>query len=92
MLQGNHMSQHKHQCRRDRWVDGLGWRCWDCDPAIVKAREIATEKFKQEMASRDRSALREYKTALADAKRLHPEWTLAQRQEYARKCAQSLFE
>lgn len=43
-------------------------------------------------ANRDIIARDEYRYCLREAKRQHPEWTLKQRQEYARNSAQSLFD
>lgn len=42
--------------------------------------------------NRDAICRDEYRYCLAEAKRQHPDWTLAQRQAYARNVAQSLFD
>jgi hypothetical protein len=78
----------KHQCKRDKWIDGLGWKCSECDPANIK-EALELQKIH---TSRDKIAREEYRHALAEAKRKHPEWSLRERQAYARKCAQSLFD
>lgn len=43
-------------------------------------------------ANRDRIARDEYRYCLREAKRLHPDWTLKQRQEYAQRSASELFD
>lgn len=55
-----------------------------CIPAIADQGTID--------ANRDRIARDEYRYCLAEAKRQHPDWTLAQRQAYARNSANSLFD
>lgn len=65
---------------------------------IVKAtlalpsREERIADWSKRQEQRDTVAQNEYRYCLAEAKRQHPDWTLAQRQAYARNAASSLFD
>lgn len=59
---------------------------------IMPAKEKTLEDWQREADNRERICQEEYCYCLLEAKRLHPEWTLKQRQEYARNSAQSLFD
>lgn len=56
-------------------------------PTIVKS-------FDWEAFDKNRSKLarNEYAYCMAEAKRIHPEWTLKQRQEYASRSVDSMFD
>ena len=57
------------------------------DVTIPAIRDEATIQANREVLYRD-----EYRYAMAESRRQHPEWTLAQRQAYARNAANCLFD
>ena len=57
------------------------------DITIPAIRDAETIRTNSEALYRD-----EYRYTLAESRRRHPDWTLAQRQEHARASASSLFE
>ena len=79
--------------------------CLDCEVEIMASkrfvkplrlesvhREKTLEDWNREDKARTKSCEDEYRYCLAEAKRLHPDWTLAQRRAYARESANSLFD
>lgn len=60
--------------------------------AAEPIKMMTAEDLDRVMRERGKIAKAEYVYCLAEAKRQHPEWTLKQRQAYARHAAESLFD
>lgn len=84
------MSTRRHVCPKNKWIHGLGWKCNDCDPAIVAAREQSREQAERQYAVRDKLWRDEYRYCLRQARKRG--MTLKDAREYARNAAQNLFD